>query len=694
MGNSPDAFGVWLGRQLSRQGMSQAELAEQLGVTRAAVSAWVNGRTEPRLDKIHAIGGIFGVDTGSVMVREGPSTPMERLAWYHRPGHADGGQEHGNAAAFAFDADLGVLAREATQNSLDERYDHARPVRVRYILHEISGERVHRFLEALRWDLLEPHYQAASDSTKKIGRVLANGLREMRDGENLLLLRIDDYNASGLTGPDYGDGRFARVVRRQLDSGKTGAAGGSYGIGKTTLWATSQLGLVLINSTLSEAHEGRRERRMIGRLDLPWRRVDGKEWAGPAWLGESDPERPGVARSWWADERAVEDLYLSRESSASGTSFLIVAAHDAGGEATDLASMHAKLAESLGRSFWASMVSAAGTSPMLEASVVAYRDGVVAVAEEHVDPRAYEPDRTRMLRAFLEGTTVQQLTSNDDVVQTTVPLTVPPKKEAGKMPSVRHEAVLLLTPMTESEGSGKSEYNRLVCMRSSRMVVVERKITDVPMGSPRFQAVLLAGHATGSHSPATEAAEGFLRTSEPPEHNDWKKTDDLTATYARGAAERIKEFRTAMVEGIRRILRHPEEKNEDGPSALRELLSLEPPPPPRSPGFPNVRNVEGFVSSIGAWHIRVEVKLPERPDPWLLTPVLRFATRSGPKPEARWAELVPESGCELTAGGNLLFVEGVRTAAFSGVSDVESHPVAAQMAIVEVDLRRVKEATT
>lgn len=685
-----EEFGPWLGRQLRRRGLSQADLAEEIGVTRAAVSAWMTGRAQPRMDKIQAIEDVLGLSSGSLVTRQEPGTPVEELAWYHRPAYEDGGREFGNAAAFAFDANLGVLAREATQNSLDERLDEDEPVRVRYTLHELTGERLHGFLEVLRWNEIEPHLEASADSDNKVGRVIADGLNDLRDTGRLLLLRIDDYNASGLTGPDYDDGRFAAVVRRQLESRKEGAgAGGSYGLGKATLWATSRLGLVLVNSTLSTPYQGRSERRMIGRLELPWRRTTDGEWAGPSWFGEPDPERNGATRSWWADEATAERLHIRRDSGAPGTSFLIVGAYDPSGEADDLETMHTALVRGLVQSFWASMVSTADTRPMLEASVVAKRDGVVVVEEEQVDPYRYEPARSRALRAFLEGTTVDRLTSTDDVLQTHVPLYVPPLKSAGKKPKVEHRAVLLVTPTDEDD----EDANRLVCMRSNRMVVMTRPVTDLPLGAPRVQGVLLAGHAAGAGAQGAEAAEHFLRTAEPPEHNDWKRTDDLTATYARGAATAIRNFRTAMLEEIRRLLRPGEQKSDDGPAALRELLSLEPPSAPRSPGFPTVKHVDGTVDPSGAWRVRVEVRLPRRDDPWLLSPTLRFATRSGPKPMAEWAELVPESNCELTEAGHLRFAAGARTAVFRGVSDVSSHPVSARMAAADVDLRRVKEAS-
>jgi RNA polymerase primary sigma factor len=281
------------------------------------------------------------------------------------------------------------------------------------------------------------------------------------------------------------------------------------------------------------------------------------------------------------------------------------------------------------------------------------------------------------------------LTTFEDVVRVPVQLTVPPFKENGRGRAVGHQALLLVTPADEDD----DRPNRLVCMRSSRMVVMERLVSDVPLGSSRFQAVLLAGRATGSDEMDADLAEEFLRAAEPPEHNDWKQTDDLTATYVRGAASRIREFRRAMVDQIRAVVRPPEARVDDTPTVLRDLLRLDPPPPPRSPGYPTIKSATGAVGPDGAWRIRVEVRLPERDDPWLLAPVLRFATRSGLGTQAEWAELTAESNCEVTPERHLRFATESRTAVFAGVSSVDSHPVAAEMAMAEVDLVRVKEKT-
>lgn len=675
-----EPFGVWLGRQLRRKGVSQAELAKQLDVTRAAVSAWITGRAEPRLEKIELIERVLGLSSGSTVTRAELSDAAESLKWYHRPAHPDGGRELGNAAAYAFDSDLAVLAREATQNSLDERVDPERPVRVRYVLHELTGDRLHHFLKALRWDDLRGHLQAAADPSRKTGRILRNGLQELTEKDSLVLLRIDDYNASGLTGPEYDDGRFAAVVRRQLDSHKSRTAGGSFGLGKATLWAASQFGLVLMHSTLSEAYEGQRERRLIGRLDLPWHELDGQQYAGPAWLGVPDRQRDGTSRSWWADERTVDDLYLSRDGDEPGTSFLVVGAYDATTEGGDLETMHDTLVRGVADNFWASMIAGHGKAPMLEATVESLRNTRTVRPEERVDPHLHQPSRSRAVRAFLNGETVERITDAEAVIQKKVPLTVPPLK--GRRGSVEHEAVLLVTP---AAGEEEGRPNRLVCMRGTRMIVMDRAVGDV-MGAAPFQAVLLAGLAAGE-SEANAAAEAFLRAAEPPDHNDWKQTDDLTATYARGAATRLREFRQAMMNVLRAAVRPPESAPDETPAPLRGLLDLDPPPVNPAPKHPTIKSLTGEVGPDGAWQIKAVVRLPERADPWIMRPSLRFGTLSGGGLPAEWAELEAESGCEVVQK-QLHFAPGVRTAVFRGVSDVTSHPVAAELAIAEVDLER------
>ncbi|MEV6674617.1 sigma-70 family RNA polymerase sigma factor [Streptomyces sp. NPDC051162] len=701
-------FGRWLAERLQETGVEAVELAESLGVPRAPVEAWLEGRSEPRADLLVRVQKVLGAEgetgQGSAVCPERPVEPVETsVVWYHRPGHDDGGREFGNAAAFAFEADLEVLAREATQNSLDERVkSNNRPVRVRYTLHELTGDTLARFRTAIRWHDLHPHYWAAAAQDQKVGRVISAGLREMLERDRLVLLRVDDYNANGLTGDDYEDGRFAAVVRRQLESRKSDVtAGGSYGLGKATLWATSRLGLVLMNSTLSEPHEGRARRRLIGRLDLPWREVDGRRFAGPAWLGRPDAEADNsdVVRSWWADEETVESLHLTRESDDPGTSFLIVGAHDVaslaeagqgeegdvGDDEDSLERMHQRLVRALGRNFWAAMTTGGDREPLLEASVRTLRNGVEHLAEERVEPEVHQPARTRALQAFLSGTTVERLTEAGQVALTTVPLKVP-ERDGLAGTAGEHRAVLLVTEATDADG----RINQVTAMRGNRMTVKTSLVSGLPVGTNPFQAVLLAGRAAGDNVPFAAEAEEFLRASEPPEHNKWGQTEELRMRFSPSAHRRIAALTTETNRAVRGLVAVPREKKPSGTSKVSKRLKISGKSAAKgTAGLPKLDDLEAVIAPSGAWQITAEVKVPAGGEFWRMSPVAKLEVRSGARPVVEWAELTPVTNCELD-DGVLRFAPGVRRAVFRGVTDVSTHPVRAALTGLVVELKESK----
>ncbi|WP_329019676.1 helix-turn-helix transcriptional regulator [Streptomyces sp. NBC_01601] len=703
-------FGPWLARQLKLARMTQTQLADAADVTRAAVSAWITGRATPRAETIERVAQALGTDLATVHTRTTDTQAGLPVTWYHRPGYHDGGRDGGNAAAFAFDADVQVLARETCQNSLDERLtENGRPVRVRYTLHELTGEALDAFRKAILWDDLHPHYQAVSQSAshQKVGRVVDAGVRDMFERGRLVLLRVDDYNASGLTGDDYDDGKFAAVVRRQLESLKSGrGAGGSYGLGKATLWATSALGMVLIHSTLSVPHEGRTERRLIGRLELPWRSVDGRAYAGPAWLGRPDPDTQGadVARSWWADEKTVESLHLTRDSDEPGTSFLIVGAHDVasldqstpdaagddegGGDddgTRDVRAMHRRLVEALGRDFWAAMTGGGSRLPLLETSVRTLRNGEVVVEEEKVDPTVTQPSRTRALRAFYDGTTVDRLTEAGQVALRNVPLRLP---LLGGRPGTHgiHQAVLLVTDAEDADGTS----NEVHSLRGNRMTIKKARVGDLPLGVTAFQAVLLAGHAAGESVPFAEEAEEFLRAAEPPEHDRWGQTEELTLRWSHAAHRRISRLTTEVNTAVKDlVVARPKRSGRQESPKLRKALTVPRKTAPRrgsAPVLPELDGLDASIGEYGEWQITAEVKLPRADELPAMTPVVLLDVRSGSRPKLDWAELVAVDGCEVE-DGVLRFTPRARRAVFRGVTDVAGHPVRTALTRLVLELR-------
>ena len=78
--------------------------------------------------------------------------------------------------------------------------------------------------------------------------------------------------------------------------------------------------------------------------------------------------------------------------------------------------------------------------------------------------------------------------------------------------------------------------------RGHGMVVQLKSLAGTCLGARPFHALLLCGRASEFVAPdvarsnpqADQAAEMFLRTAEPPSHNQWVATPDLKAVYARG----------------------------------------------------------------------------------------------------------------------------------------------------------------
>lgn len=59
---------------LSRQGRSQAWLAEQMNVSKNAINAMCQNRSQPSLKKLHEISNILDVDICDLLVRTKPTS--------------------------------------------------------------------------------------------------------------------------------------------------------------------------------------------------------------------------------------------------------------------------------------------------------------------------------------------------------------------------------------------------------------------------------------------------------------------------------------------------------------------------------------------------------------------------------------------------------------------------------------------
>jgi len=453
----------------------------------------------------------------------------------------------------------------------------------------------------------------------------------------------------------------------------------------------SQSAGVLARSTLAVAEGGKREGRFIGRMELPWHRAPGedgadKPFAGPAWFGEWDDEHR-CTRSYWGDEALAQDTFLARMNDSPGTSFLIVGAYDPSESVSTLEAMHDELSTALAENFWPALVARAGGEPGLMTAVVRSERNGRLLKEDLIDPDSYFPAKANLLRAHREDETVDALEQPGDVVRRRITFNVPRRDGEGAHGPQEHQAVLLVT----EAGDEAKEVNRVAYMRGSHMIIKEVTVPGVPMGSRPFHAVVLAGLAAGN-DPADRAAERYLRASEPPSHNNWEVTSEVSRAYRGAYAKALAEFYEAVRKAVREIVSRPTHDLSDGPDSLKELLRITPPTDDTT-SRPKVKSASGKPDAEGRWCVDVAVSLPARKEPWRFSPSLRFGTESGAAIPVQWEDLTPTEKCSVD-GDVILAEAGARTVRFAGRTKSDTHPVGASRATALVDVRVYKGSSS
>ena len=439
----------------------------------------------------------------------------------------------GDPASHAFRQNMATFVREVVQNSNDQAIEFPE-VHFRFV--ELEGPSLDEFQRAISWQTLEPHLRAAG--TSKGGRHVRQFLEELAKRRRLVVLNIEDRNTVGLTGDELtGDSHFRALCKDTLYSHKRSeGAGGSYGLGKSVLWAFSGLSTVLFNSNLSEDPKGKHSPRLIGRTELPSHGIGEKDadWFGGAgWFGERVDLATGArAESVWHDaaKDLAQRLHLPRNP-ATGTSLLIVGFRDPTADSdASVEELAADTRKATARHFWPAI-----TMPRYPLVVW------VATAEGGTNIGRKALDALPSIRPFVEcyaqrDSERETLDEPGDVVVREIPLELPGRRDGGA--AVRGH-VRLCVRLADEKGPGDL-MGRVAWFRKPGMVVRYWDRRSLALGVRPFHAVLACGEARDPESPTVHDRdiERFLRAAEPPGHDDWDTTAALKSEYKRGYAGR------------------------------------------------------------------------------------------------------------------------------------------------------------
>lgn len=222
------------------------------------------------------------------------------------------------------------------------------------------------------------------------------------------------------------------------------------------------------------------------------------------------------------------------------------------------------------------------------------------------------------------------------------------------------------------------------------MTIKKSTVHGLPLGVTQFQAVLLVGHAAGESAPFAGEAEEFLRAAEPPEHDRWGQTEELTLRWSHSAHNRISRLTTEVNAAVKGLVVRPKRPGSEESAKLGKKLTVQRKAPAvkrgSGPTVPELVELDAEIGASKEWRITAEVKLPRADELPAMTPVVLLEVRSGGRPRLDWAELVAVEGCAVE-GGVLHFEQGARRAVFRGATDPTSHPVRTELTRLALELR-------
>jgi hypothetical protein len=579
---------------------------------------------------------------------------------------------YGNANQWTVNAGLASLARESAQNSNDARLDGSDAELV-YTFMLLSGDARRRFEEALQWSTeLRPHLTAMANAAE--GAVTAgqlqSGIKAVESSDSLALLRISDYGARGLTGPEFAEGdvsdygNFIKLCRLDLYSGKDRASGGSFGLGKAVYWRFSRLQTVLFNSTIPavEAVAGKCRNRLIGVNQGVVHQLDGVNYQGRGFFGA--PDDNGDVASIWQDDDLVERLQLGRSDDRPGTSALLLGFYDPDepekglGDISELRTFAKNLGDALEEDFW----------PLLTRRRLCVRlevtDGENTVYERTVDPEEQYAELTRALRKFDSGLVDDELRQVGDIVVRDVPIVVSACTDAhDRHPSFQHIAKLVVTL---SDDQPDSLENKVCLLRQPEMVV---QTIEKGFEGRTYHAFLLAGAAINPAKPSLDEsrADDFLRFAEPPAHDQWiprsgrNKTSqaNLTAHYRAPWIPNLRNIQTTILDQLFTLFGAPPVAEDQPPKAIFNNLAFLHGDAgtggrgASAPRKPDIRIQRAQVVE-GIWEMMFEVRAKNRREGWAVIPRLAFIGLDGGHVDVDWETFEVDGEAEVDERGAVI----------------------------------------
>lgn len=502
----------------------------------------------------------------------------DQCEWIFDPRPPAGIIAGGSVLDQVFARKIDTFVRETTQNSNDQRSKGSTdPVKIDFHVHTISGAHLDKALDAIGWSQFRQHLDVVSAETtlrqtryRKAGDEVIGLPGERKEARFLV---ISDFNTKGLIGGEFErSDNYAPLVRHQLVTNNEGATdrGGSYGVGKSVLWAFSDISTVFFHSKFKvDPDRANTQTRFIGRAILSSHEIGNDKWQSDGLFGK----RETVDNGDCAISLEISDqhplialgLFPSRNANdQTGTSILIPFFSAPGSQDQDSArELVDSIRKSLNLWFWPIL-----NSGTLEVTISHSVNGVLDVRDSADGLDGVEP----FVRAMniSDADLKDKAESDDEVTERLVALTIPARRDIPGSSEITCQARLRVI----REDDIVAEKSSVALIRGAGMVVKYLRPPGLGADLPNFYGVLEAGKRLGSDAANTEM-ETFLRAAEPIAHDNWfGNTDRVTNLYKSGTVKRLESFKSEIGVKVRDSLQVQAKDAEDGPADLSRYFSI------------------------------------------------------------------------------------------------------------------------
>jgi hypothetical protein len=169
---------------------------------------------------------------------------------------------------------------------------------------------------------------------------------------------------------------------------------------------------------------------------------------------------------------------------------------------------------------------------------------------------------------------VSQLDDPEDVAQASISLNVPEKSDGDDGTDGQ------LDLLVRRADTGEDQHrNQVAFVRGAGMVVEYYDRDRVVVGDQDFHAVLLGGRARpwGTDEAPGDAGtiiEEFLTAAEPPQHDEWVRTETLANTYSRGFRTAVEGIKSDVTEILRGLVAPNVDRGMTGPQRLGKRFNI------------------------------------------------------------------------------------------------------------------------